>query len=732
MSTQPVNAAATQRHPLLSFLGLALGLACLLSILLYVRSELGYDRFHERADRIYRVSQALEPPNGEVVNTVFTQLIMAPTLDRDFPEIAEVARLLPWAEGTLPGKVAVRYGREKQSYELFAWADESLPRIFTLPVVEGEAATLLKEPNTVALSESTARRIFGDEPAVGKVLRIDSGYSDEDYRVTAVLRDLPYNSHFHFHILASYSSLDHVADPRIIRDNWWANDAYTYVLLAEGVSAAELESRFPAFVEKYYPPIPGASAAIHLQPLRDIHLHSHQFGEIEQNGDVRHVYIAAGAAVFTFLIVCLNFLVLSPPRRSFQRALAEAAGAMVLALVIVRLALPFFNGLLGKQATLPYTWPSLLAVAALVLFVTVLAAGPLPRMLTGAGLRRGLAVVELAAAMALLVGAFAIRDQIRFMRSQEPGFEADDVLVVPIRDNGVRDDFAGLKAALARHPDVLGTTFSSLLVGTDLPQMGGQFGDSDEFKLLDTLMADWDFPAVFEVPLAAGRALTGEETDRKSGFLINESALPLVGARSPQEAIGKKAVWNGFKAGTIVGVVRDFHFQSLQHRIEPMLIHVRPIVFRYLYIRFAPGKAEGVIRHLESTWRGMVADKPLEHFLLADELGRAYAAEERLRRLVATAGLLALLFACLGLLGLPGLAAATAGRRLPGRLKEATALVAVAGVIALPVAYLVVTRWLEPFAYPTEVTPVSFLLGGLVVLAAAWLAAGYGALREAL
>ncbi|HYG62438.1 MAG TPA: ABC transporter permease, partial [Thermoanaerobaculia bacterium] len=315
-------------HSLLAIAGLALGTTCLLFALLYVREELSYDRFHEKADRIYRISQDLTPPSGEVVNTVFTQIIMAPTLIKDFPEMAEVARIMPWFEGAVPGKVAVRRqekGQEKQSYEWFAWADGSLPRIFDLPLIEGDPAKVLVAPNSVVLSEPIARKIFGDEPAVGKVLKIDSGYSDENYRVTGVMRELPSNSHFHFHVLASFSSLDHVTDPRLIRDNWWANDVYTYFLLAEGASAEQIEKKLPAFVEKYYPKVPGASAAMRLQRLRDIHLHSDQFGEIEPGGDPRNVKIAAAVALFVLLITALTFLVLTAPRPSFKRALTLAA-----------------------------------------------------------------------------------------------------------------------------------------------------------------------------------------------------------------------------------------------------------------------------------------------------------------------------------------------------------------------------------------------------------------------
>ncbi len=676
---------------------LALGMALLLLILLFLRAELSYDRMHENADRIARVTAGFKLRGEPMRYGALTPLILAETLKREWPEVAEAGRIMPYLEGTAAGKVAVRLGRDKQSYEYFSWADPSILRIFTFPFVAGDPRTALALPNTVILSESVARSIFGAAPAVGRTLQIDSGFTDESYRVTGVFKDLPFNSHFHVHILASFSSLDHVKDPRIIRDDFWVTDTYTYVLLAKGVPAERVRAKLPAFIAKHYEKVEGTEATLYVQSLGDIHLGSHQLFEFEANGDRRNVQILAGAAAAALLLLCLNFMTLStaryaggaPPgaltpalgtdrrqlwKRLFGRSLILAGIALCLALALVKLTLPALDALVGLPVALPLgpaAWDCGIALA-LVVVPSLLAAGYATARLsaasppangTGAAASRGrvlrqvVAGLQVAIGVALLVAAGMVHHNLYVMHTVDLGFDMEHVIVVPIRDVALRDRYADLKTAMERNPDVLGTTFSSIVLGQQPPVVGSWLKGVKSMKELDTLVADTDFVKVLRLRVLAGRAFSPQvASDPKAGFIINEATMRLWGLQSPQECLGRILLWNSQKKGTVVGVVRDFHYQPPPLAVEPLVLHIRPLAFRYMYIRIAPQHTAATLQALGDTWRGMVSDKPFEFSFLADDYNRAYHGEETLGRLLGLAAVIVLVIA-----GLAGLA--LCGRR---------------------------------------------------------------------
>jgi putative ABC transport system permease protein len=679
---------------------LALGMAAFLLILLFLRAELSYDRMHRDADRIYRVTVGFKLRGEPVRYGALTPLVLAETLKREWPEVAEAGRIMPYLEGTAAGKVAVRVGRDKQSYEYFSWADPSILRIFTLPFVAGDPRTALAQPNAVIISESMAHQTFGAAPAVGRRLQIDSGFSDETYTVTGVFKDLPFNSHFHLHILASFSSLDHVKDPRIVRDEFWVTDTYTYVLLGKGVPAARVRAKLPAFIARHYEKVEDAEATLYLQRLGDIHLRSHQLFELEANGDSRNVHLLAAAAVVALALLCLNFMTLSaaryaaaaprgipavapgdhrgPPwQRLFGESLLLAGNALCLALILVELTLPALDALTGLPVTLPLD-PAAWGVAlALVLLASLLAAGYATARLSaasaaarlsaasaaGAGTaaaaaggrvwRRVLAGSQVAIGVALLLAAGVVHHRLHSLRTADPGFDMDHVIVVPVRDVALRDRYADLKAAMERNPNVLGTTFSSIVLGQQPPIVGCWLKGVKGMKDLSTLVTDHDFVKVLRLRIAAGRAFSPQvASDLPAGFIISEATMRLWGLRTPQECIGRILYWNGQKKGTIVGVVRDFHAQPLPAAVEPLVLHIRPLAFRYMYIRIAPQHPAATLQALAATWRGMVADKPFEFFYLADDYNRAYHGEAVLGRLLALAGAAVLVIAGLAIGGL--------------------------------------------------------------------------------
>jgi putative ABC transport system permease protein len=775
---------------LINVLGLTLGIACCLLILLLVRHELSYDRFHRDADRVYRVTEVWEVPGRDPDYWAISPPRLGPTMKSELPGVVEVTRLFPYFEGSIPGDVAVSYGIDRQFYDRFYWVDSSFFRIFTLPMIEGDADTALVEPNTVVVSASAARRYFGEESALGRVLRIDSGYSDEDYRVTGVVQDMPANAHFHFDVLASSSTLEHVEDQRVSLESWYLADAYTYVKLAEGVDPAEIEARFPALLEEHLPPIRVASPpriGFHLQPITDVHLRSKLDYEMEVNGDVSYVYIFSAIAALTLLIACVNFMNLATARfagRAREVGVRKVVGAhrsqliaqflgesillcavaMVLSVLLVRLALPVFNAFSGNEIAFRLDAPAVLGLFGLTVAVGLIA-GSYPAFFLSAfrpaqvlksslagrvgsgAFRKVLIVFQFAVSVALLIGTGIIYDQLQFLRSRTLGFDVENMVVLPLRDVRLRDRYLDMKEEMGSVPKVVGTTFSSLIVGRELPQMGMWVDGVQGLEDFGTLIVDHEFTEAFGIPLVAGRSIgRGEDKDEGATFLVNEATVRYWGLSSPEEALGRKVAWAGWKKGEIVGVVRDFHHRPLQFDVEPMIMHIRPIAFHYMYVRIEPeGRAEA-LRDLETAWRRMLPSKPFEYFFLDDEFEDYYRAEERLAGLVGFFALVAVFVACLGLLGLASFTSERRTREIGIRKvlgssvgevvmllsRELTSLVVLANLIAWPVAYLLMTHWLQSFAYRTDIHLLNFVLGGLVALVIAWLTVSYQALKAAL
>jgi putative ABC transport system permease protein len=780
-------------HSLINILGLALGMACCLLILLFLRHELTYDRFFPDSDRIFRFVEDWDTPGEKLEQWATSPPMLAPTLIQEVPEIVGAVRLMPYFEGSLPGRVAVSYRNERQFYDWLYWADGDVFRVLGLPMVTGDPKTALVEPNSAVLTESTARRYFGDENPIGQVLRIDTNYSDEDYKVTGIIRDLPDNAHFHPNLLVSFSSLYHVKDQRIALDQWWLSDPYTYIKLKPGVDPKALEAKLPAFVKKHFPPIPGVPpdklprVAFHLMPITDIHLHGHMEHEMEPNGDVSYIYIFSAIAALTLLIACVNFMNLSTARfagRAREVGVRKVVGAhrsqliaqflgesfllcalaMILAVILVRATLPAFNAFLGKQMAFPFDAMTGLGLLALTLLVGLIA-GSYPAFFlsafrpvqvlksslaggVGSGtFRRVLIVFQFAVSVALLIGAGIIYDQLRYMRSQDLGFDLHNVVGLPIRDVLLRDRYQSLKKEIGSVPNVQSTTFSSLIIGRELPAMGMWVEGRQVVDIVGTLIVDQDFLNVFRIPLIAGRALAaGEDKDKDATYLINDETVRQWGIASPQQALGRKVSWAGWKVGKVVGVVRSFHQRPLQFEASSIIMHIRPIAFHYMYVRIAPqGRAE-TLRKIERVWHGIMPSKPFEYFFLDDEFSHYYRAEERLATLVGFFAVAAVFVACLGLLGLASFTAEKRTKEIGIRKvlgssvgevvvllsRELTLLVLLANLIAWPVAYLLARDWLQGFAYRTDIHLSRFFLGGAVALLIAWLTVSYQALKAAL
>jgi putative ABC transport system permease protein len=753
--------------------GLAAGMACCLLILLFVADEYSYDRFHANAGRIHRLAMADDGVGAEFEGIAKVPGAWGPGVLRDFPEVEQAARLM------LFGEALVRRG-ERQAYEDGGlYADPALFEVFSFPLVAGDPATALNEPNTVVLTRGMAERYFPGEDPLGQALTFEGG---ADFRVTGVTEDVPANAHFTFTFLVSLAT-----DTTGQAEDWVRNQSYTYLLLREGARPEALAARFPDWLRRQT----GAEAAAHrplLQPLTRIHLHSRLFRELAPNGDAGTVHVFALLAAFILLIAGVNFVNLATARasrRAKEVGVRKAVGASraslvrqflgeslllsvvaaVMAAGLVLLVLPAFNAVTGKAfaAGLLLRAPFLPGLAAAALLVG-LAAGSYPaavlstfrpaHVLRGAaptpgrgGLRRGLVVVQFTISAFLLIATAVVYRQLDFIRQKGPGFDAEQLVTIPLRDPALVQHADALKAELRRHPGVVDVAVSANLPdGSDwgIPvEPEGVAAEDAPFRIL---AVDPDFLATYGMEVAEGRGFSrARPADATHAFMINEEAARLLGwARPTEHTVAMPAI--GREAAPVIGVVRDFHFRSMHEAIGPLLLFIPPPDwFSLVTVRIRPEGAGETLAFLEARWRALDPGHPFTYEFFDEQVGQFHEAEDRLGKVLGAFALLAVGIACLGLFGLAAFAAERRTKEVGVRKvlgasaasivvllsRDFVALVAAAFVVAAPLAHLAMSRWLEGFAYRTAIGPGVFAAAGALALLIALATVSLQALRAA-
>ncbi|MBN2345972.1 MAG: ABC transporter permease [Candidatus Aminicenantes bacterium] len=776
-----------RRHPGYSFInvfGLAVGLAACMLVFLFVRQELNYDRFHQRSDRIFRVAMEAASPE-KTSRDAASQFPMVHALRKDYPEIERATRIF------IPSAGLIDVGDKSFTRERIAFSDADLFRIFTFPVLRGQAGDMLADPRSLVLSETAARRYFGTIDVIGRTLRFEKRFP---FQVAAVIRDIPLLSHFHFDLFLPLSALDKDYfgfEP----DLQWGGimNNYTYCLLNGHASAPVLERKMKDIVDRNAPRRYEVRWTPILQPLLDIHLHSHLGGEIETPGHPVILITLSLIAAFILLIAAINFINLSTAR-SVRRArevglrkvlgaghgqlikqfLGEtfflSAAAMALAAGIGFVALPGFSLLVGHPVGLtPGGWPSLLGfMAALVLLVGLLA-GLYPafslskRSPIGAfkaaqadpgwnssplRMRRALVVFQFFISIALIVGTLTVLKQLRYFASADLGFNRGAVVNIPIGEDALKERTDSLKAELLKLPGVKGATaclkspMASTTVGTGFY---ASESDKDRFDV-DMNFIDTDYVREFGLRLVAGKnlgVLPSAEMDFE--ILLNETAVRKMGYARPEDILGKKlrtGLWG--RKGSVVGVVADFHAYSLQEEIPSSAMVFWPRMVSNLAVRLHGEKVRETLAAIEKIWRSFSA-YPFDYTFLNDDIRGFYQEERRILAIVTTFAGLAVVLACLGLLGLSAFTAQqrtkeigirkVLGASLGGIVgilsKEFLACVLVANILAWPLAYLSAKRWLENFAYRTSPDAGTFVLAGLLALAFAALTIGLQTVRAA-
>ncbi|RRA99777.1 ABC transporter permease [Larkinella rosea] len=781
------------RHKVFSginIVGLAIGIAACLLILQYVDFELSYDRFHTKADRIYRVKQDRYDKGKLSTQWAGGAQAAGNSFKANFPEVEDYVKVLK------NRAMIADYGEKSLKVEKVFTASESFFKIFSYPLLAGDPKTVLAEPNTVVLSESVAKKLFGNEQAVGKSIKLNQR---KDVKVVGIYKDMPANTHLHADLLIPHLTFIKDMGPDNNPDNAWMWDgAMSYLLLRPDANPTALEAKFVPYIEKTigaelrkY----DAGAVYKLQPLRDIHLYSHFMEEAEPNGDGNTVYLLLGIAFFIVIIAWVNYINLATARainRAKEVGIRKTVGsqrgqlirqfliesvllnglAVLLALVFVAAVMPLFNSLSGQQLTLSLLGSGSFWLALGVLFVigtffsglypafvlsgfrpiTVLK-GKMVTSRQGVVLRKSLVVFQFAASLFLLVGTLAVFRQIQFMRGQSLGLDIDQTLVVnpPIirTDSTFMRQMLAFKDELLRQPSIRSISASSVVPGQASDWNAGTIrmkgADPSKGTQYRVIAVDYDFLKTFNLKLVAGRDFSKEYGLEKKAVIFNKMAIKQLGFNNPAEAIGKEIdFWGDYF--TIVGVTDNFHQQSLRDAYEPLILRLIPDAGGYFSIKMASKEANSTIATVRSEWDRFFPGNPFEYFFLDEHFDAQYKADQRFGQVFGLFTGLAILVACLGLFGLASFTTAQRTKEIGIRkvlgatvpeivqmlYKEFAALILIACVVATPLAWYAVSQWLNTYAFRAEVQWWLFVLPFALVLLIALLTVSFQSVKAAL
>lgn len=788
------NLVKNKTFSIINIVGLAIGLACFLLIALYVTDELSYDRFYKESDRIYRVDTDILFGGTDMKLAVASDP-MGATLKKDYPQVEQYVRFY-----NSDGEKQIRKGDVYLTEQRVTRVDSTFFDVFDVKVLSGDANTALDDPNTVVINESMAKKYFGSLDVVGKTLETNEGGGTQ-YKVTALIEDMPRNSHFNFDFLFSMDGLDYPFN------NYLSNNFQTYIVLQKGVDPEEFNKNFTQVIMKYVMPQAkqfmeissmeefekaGNRLAYFLTPITDIHLRSGRVAELGVNGDIQYVYIFSAVALLILLIACINFMNLSTARsarRAREVGIRKVMGterrtlirqflvestltaliALVIGVIMAWMLMPFFNSISGKELTINSLWSgSFIVFLVLLPLIVGIVAGSYPafylssfqpiKVLKGklnvgskkSALRNSLVVFQFFASIFLMVGTLVVYRQLNFIRNQKLGFEKEQVLVLngtaSLRENGT----AFMNSVLAL-PGVKSGTWSGYLPVSSSSRNDNTFSketvmDSRNGFNMQVWTVDENYIPTLGMELVNGRNFSKEMLTDSSGMIINEKAAAVLGYA---DAVGKKVYRSDGNGSTVeytvLGVVKNFNFESLRRNIAPLSLILGRSRWQAAF-KVSTDNLPGLISQFETKWKAVNPEMPFNYRFLEDSFNDMYNAEQRIGKVALSFAVLAILIACLGLFGLATYMAeqrtkevgvrkvlgASVGNIVTMLSKDFLQLVVIASVIAFPVAWWAMDRWLQDFAYRINIGWWVFLVAGLAALFIAILTVSFQAIRAAL
>lgn len=760
---------------LINILGLSVGMAASILIFIFVQHELSYDNYHQHGDRIFRVSRAWFNPNGEAnLHLGHAAPPFGPLLKSDFQgKIEEAVRLMNV-------KLVVKEGDDVFEESKFFFSDPEVFKVFSWKLVEGDPSTALTFPDGLVLTQSMAKKYFGDQSAMGEYMEVKIGSASMDMQVRGIMEDVPDNSHFQLDFLASMEPVvEFYGGYEAVMKNFGSNSFSTYLLLEEGIDAEDLEAELPAFIDRHIPPsAQGFSASmgtkLFLWPLRDIHLYSNLDSEIEPNGSIEYVYIYSAIAVFILLIACINFMNLATARsakRAMEVGLRKVLGAdrpllvkqfmsetifmtfiaLLLALAMVALSINSFGDFTNKQLEINFLDSPYYILALLFLVIAVgLISGSYPslflsgfqpvKVLKGTykigsiheKLRSFLVIGQFAISIVLIVAVLVVIQQLDFMKDKDLGFEKEEIVVLPAYVE-FTDNYEMLRERLISNSGVSEVSLGSRLPsGRLLDAQGAQAEVRGELSPIDVRIADihvsHSFFKTFEMKIVAGRDFDyNMASDSTEAFILNQSAVRAIGWENEEEAIDKQFLY-GNRRGYVVGVVKDFHFESLHQPISPMVFLIPQDRFNEVAIKIRSESKEETLEFLKAEWQAMKPDFPFNYYFVADRFNQQYEAEEKVGTVFGFFAGLAILISVLGLFGLSAYATERRVKEIGIRKvmgasiwgivsllgRDFLKLVLIGFILAIPLAYFGMNSWLANFAYKISISWSVFFFAGLV------------------
>ncbi|WP_421877662.1 ABC transporter permease [Marinoscillum sp.] len=786
----------------INVLGLSTGIAAFVLIALFIKDELKYDTHHEKADQIYRLTIKNLNSDGLLSrHWAFASAGHAERLKADYSEVKKAVRFMPWAfpDVVVEGK--------KFPSEQVVFTDPDVFDIFTFPFIQGDPGTAFSTDQSLVISESAAIKLFGNDwgqsDIIGRRVSIERDGMKAPFTVSGVMKDMPEHQHFHFEYLAPIRFIEQVFGESAMNNVTGNYNWLTYLLLQEGTDPESIESRKDEFFDKYVGKTSGGADAkdfydFELQPLQSIHLESHLEGEIETNGSIDQVYIFGIVGILLLVVACINYMNLATShfsRRMKEVGVRKVLGAMKstlvkqflteaflvnlialpFAILFTELALPYLNDFMEKSIELNLL-SELDIVGSLVILLVLVAifSGSYPsiflsrieltRALKGEAainsnkwnFRNWLVTFQYAVTIALIFSLTVIEGQLHFIQNTDPGYKKDQIVNVSLTRNINRLD--ALKNEMLNHPNIEKLTFASRIPTGRLADSWGagfNYGDSTttlNFRL-PFIWVDEDFLETFEIDLIAGSNFTSDQDmleDSVGYYLINETGARALGFNDPQEIIGKKLSYGAYndqtlKAGRILGVTRDFHFESLHSTLTPMLM-LKGDRMRVMSLQIRSEEVSETLAFMEETWNTFDPENPIDYEFLDDRFMDQYQAEMRLSTMIKVFTGIAILIGCLGLIGMVGFIIETKSKEIGIRkvlgasaLNIATTignrfvlLIGIASIIAIPIAFYLISGWLDEFVYRTSISVLMVIIPTVLVLLITVASVGFQTIKASL
>ena len=769
------------RHKVFSFInimGLTVGMTAFFLIFLYVKFEMSYDSFHSKADRIYRIVADLKTPT-ETINGDRPAWAVAPHIKIDFPEVESMVRV----DGA---SLLVRKGDIKFQEDNTMFADSSFFHVFDFKLLRGDPKTALKDQFSIVFSETAAKKYFGNADPIGQTVLLTDG--NFNAKVTGVMQDIPENSQIKADMLVSMTTVTEKFN-KGLDDQWGNYSATAYLLLKPGTNAKALEAKFPAFLQrrngdemKQLQMFP----TLFLEPLRYVYLYTTRDGN--KSGNIVNVYIFSIVAVFILLIACFNFVNLTTARsaeRAKEVGIRKVVGAgklqlarqfigesvllcviaFLLSVLFSALLLPLFNQLSGKIISHNiFSHPQYLLMLLLTAIGIGVLAGIYPALVLssfqpvtvlkgrfatstkGILLRKGLVVAQFTISIALIIATIVVYNQMNFMRSQDLGFNKDQKMILDTHGDSLK---IALKQEITSLPNVISTAMAGSVPGGGNPGAYSKIQNAKgemQIANLDLYFVDYDYIPQYKMKMLAGRAFSRDfGSDTTQAMVVNEAAMKMFGYTSPQQIIGRKFDQWG-RQGMVIGVVKDFHFRSLQEVIKPLSMRIEPNGCDLISVNISPVNLQSTIASIESKWKTLIPHRPFSYYFLDEFFDKQYRSEDRFGKLFLNFAVLAIFISCLGLLGLASYSTMQRTKEIGVRKvmgasvanivnllsKDFLKLVIISFVISAPIAWYFMHKWLLGFAYRINVSWWIFVAAGISALLIALLTVSFQAIKAAI